>query len=146
MKLITLIMGLSILAHAEFGMNISSQKLVNTASSQVGTSFMSNKPGFPFNPVTGLATQGASTVSLIFQNIDGSNYRHLMVVNETNYPLSVLTTTTLEALPSIVSTRKLYVISNGIGTWDDITLFNNLYIMGEGGSIPNGTIEIIAWQ
>lgn len=86
-------------------------------------------------------TSGATISGLANQN-----YTHIQILNDTKYPLSLVTSEFSNVAPSFNSTEKLFVLSSGTNTWDDISIYDAVYLMSENGqSVTDGTIYIMIW-
>jgi hypothetical protein len=83
----------------------------------------------------------------------GSNVAHLKVINNTQQPISIITSNTV---PGEFTGRDLYVVSLGYATWDNLPIFNSLYIQvvqngssvwtgSFGGTLASGDIFIEAF-
>lgn len=89
---------------------------------------------------------------LLLSNVQGkgtSPRLHLMVINQTSCLLSVVPAINengASVIPTTPSFNALYVVSSGIGTWDQISLFDNLFVRSEGGSsCAAGSVQTSAW-
>lgn len=86
---------------------------------------------------TGICLTGNTTTGKYFQHLD--------VTNQTDALLSIAMTSTSGA-PSSSTTQKKYAVSGGGGAWDDIAVFNNIYIRSEGASLAtSGFITVSIW-
>ncbi len=107
---------------------------------------------FTYSGASQLATFYGLGSSL--QSVPGQNFAHMKVINNTAFPISLLTSPL--STPSEFTNMDVYVVSSGYGTWDNLPVFNNLYIQslgntgaqwtgGNGGSVPAGNIYVELW-
>lgn len=102
--------------------------VVNAASTTIPTAFSS------------------ASGSLVLQNLVGGYYQHLMVVNYSNAPLSILTLPDVSTAPSAsVTGQRLHVVSSGVTAFDDISVFDNLYIQSEENAVTTKKVYITVW-
>lgn len=84
--------------------------------------------------------------SLVLQDLTGSGYQHISVANETNSPISILTLPEVSASPgSHVTGQRLHISSLGAHAFDDVSVFDNLYVQSEDNTIVAGKIRINVW-
>lgn len=84
--------------------------------------------------------------SLVMQNLSNGQFQNMMIINETAYPLSVLTLPEVSAAPSATVTgQRLHVVSFGSGTFDNVSIFDNMYIQSESTTGNIGKIKINVW-
>lgn len=102
--------------------------VVNSASTNIPTAF-SNASG-----------------SLVIQGLSSGNYQNIMVLNESKSPLSVLTIPEVSSAPAAsVTSQRLHVVSNGIVSFDNVSVFDNLYLQSEDNVINSGKVKITVW-
>lgn len=83
--------------------------------------------------------------SRVLEGLAGAGYSHLQILNDTKYPLSLVSSES-QTPPDTDVRQKLYVLSSGAASFDDVSIFDNLYIMSEaGGSVYDGTVRISVW-
>lgn len=86
------------------------------------------------------------TGSLVKTGLANQGYSHLMVLNNTAAMLSLISSESSSTAPANDTAQKMYVSASGTGTWDDISVFDNLYMQSESGaSITSGTVQIMVW-
>lgn len=95
-------------------------------------------------------SQKDNTQSLVLNGLANQGYNHVCVTNETKEPLSWITAADGTAAPAnTVSygavSQKQFVASSGNGCWDDISIFDNFYLMSEGSSPLEGKVKISVW-
>ena len=84
--------------------------------------------------------------SLVLQNLVGKQYQHLKVLNLSKSPISVLTIPEVSSAPAAsVTGQRLHVASGGSETFNDISIFDNLYIQSEDNAIAEDLIKINVW-
>lgn len=134
MKKLNLVMLLAVaatflLAAAPRGaFNRTKSVVVNAASTTIPTAF-SNASG-----------------SLVMQNLSSGNYSHILVINETNAPVSILMLPDVSSAPAAsVTSQRLHVVSSGVVAYDDISIFDNLYIQSEENAIATKKVRITVW-
>ena len=95
---------------------------------------------------------GGSAIGMLMANVQskGASPRtHLMVINQTACLLSIipaLTENGAPVVPAPTTDAKLYSVASQIGTWDEVSMFDNLFIMAEGGtSCVAGSVQASAW-
>lgn len=102
--------------------------VVDTATSTLPTAFTS------------------AATSLKMQSLSGNYYRNIMIVNETKSPISFLTLPDVSAAPAAtVTNQRMHVVSNGIAAFDNISIFDNLYLQSEDNAVNSGKIRINVW-
>ena len=104
---------------------------VDASSTSVPTAFSSSASG-----------------SLVLQNLTkpGGPYKHLSIQNDTKSPISWLTLAEVSATPAATVTgNRLFVVSSGAHSWDDVSVLDNLYIQSEDNGIVEGDIWINVW-
>lgn len=86
-----------------------------------------------------LALSGLSTYA--------TNYKNLMVLNETAGRLLVSTTNSVsDAVPSSSSTQTVYVPASGTYTFSNVLILDKVYIQSDTGSaISTGNVQIQVW-
>ena len=89
---------------------------------------------------------GNSTSGATINGLANKNYTHMQILNDTKYPLSIVTSDDRLEAPHFESTEKLFVLSSATNTWDDISIYDSIYIMTENAqSATAGTIYIEVW-
>lgn len=89
---------------------------------------------------------GNSTSGATIHGLANKNYTHMQILNDTKYPLSIVTSEDDLTAPHFLSTEKLFVLSSATNTWDDISIYDSVYIMTENAqSATEGTIYIEFW-
>lgn len=84
--------------------------------------------------------------SLVMQDLGDKYFQHIMVLNETKSPISVLTIPEVSAAPAAtVTNQRLHVASSGAAAFDDISVFDNLYIQSEDNQIGADKVKIMLW-
>ena len=84
--------------------------------------------------------------SLVGQGLSGGTFQHIMVINYTNAPISFLTLPEVSSAPAAsVTGQRLHVVSSGGATFDDVSIFDNLYIQSEESVISSGKVRINLW-
>lgn len=87
-----------------------------------------------------------TTYSRIMTGLSGKGYKHMIVLNETGTAVSVLSWPQLTVTDNEASTHKLRIASNGAVAWDDIALYENLFLRSESGaSILTGNVTAEIW-
>jgi len=73
-------------------------------------------------------------------------YSHIAVLNQTLADISLVTSEDTSTAPSSTSGEKLYVASGGGAAWDDISVFDAIYVMSESGSsVISGKVKVTVW-
>lgn len=103
--------------------------VVNTGSNTIPTAF-SNAAG-----------------SLVLQGLSSGPYQNVMVVNYTNAPLSLLTIPEVSSAPAAsVTGQRLHLVSSGVTAFDNVSIFDNLYIQSEESAVSSGKkVYITVW-
>lgn len=154
-KLITIIAGLFLLSawsvRPPFNQMKSISVLVNS-SRGIGTYYTKVIPGY----LTSKSVAGSSIQSLVMEGLEGNGYSHVMVINNTgssialvttgeNNPYSVPQNSVSGGLNNSVS-NELYVPASSTAAWDDISVFDAIYVRSTGASITSlGNIDIMVW-
>jgi len=111
-----------------------SKSITATQSTPIGTYF--REPGYPSD----------NFHSRVMSGLSNKGYSHIAVINRSKFPLSIVTVSDGGSAPDDEIEQKLYVPSSGFAFYDDISIFNYLYIMAEDGNSPReGTVEITVW-
>lgn len=154
-KLITLAAGLFLLSawsvRPAFNQAKSISVLVNS-SRNVGTYYTKVIPGY----LTSKSVAGSSVQSLVMEGLEGNGYSHIMVVNNTGSSIALVTTgenNPYSVPANSVSgggnnsvSNELYVPASSSAAWDDISVFDAIYIRSRGASITSlGNIDIMVW-
>ncbi len=122
------------------------------SSRNIGTYYTKVIPGY----LTSKSVPGSSIQSLVMEGLEGNGYSHLMVVNNTGSSIALVTTG--ENNPYTVPTgsvsggsndtvlNELYVGASSSAAWDDISVFDGIYVRSRGASITSlGNIDIMVW-
>jgi hypothetical protein len=84
--------------------------------------------------------------SLVMTGLSGNGYSHIMVLNNTTAMISLLSTESSSSAPSSSTNQKMYVSASGTGAWDDVSVFDAVYLQSESGSsLTSGTVQIMVW-
>lgn len=84
--------------------------------------------------------------SLVMQGLSGGYYQNLMVINETNSPVSILTLPEVSTAPAATVTgERLHCVSFGATAFDNVSLFDNLYIQSEDNTVNSKKVKITVW-
>lgn len=144
-KLISLVAVLFLSAWSATNGNMpSSVSVVATSAKPIPTSFTTLLPGF----ASTLASAGSSTQSLVLTGVSGNNYSHLMVLNNTGSSVAVSLSpySNPRVTPGDTGSSVLYVLPNTNSAWDDITVFDNVYIRSnKGATITSGNVDVMVW-
>jgi hypothetical protein len=126
------------------------QVLVNS-SRNIGTYYTKVIPGY----LTAKSVPGSSVQSLVLEGLSNKGYSHIMVVNNTGSSIALANVD--EVNPYIVpsgnvnagfdsASAQLYVSANSSAAWDDISVFDAIYVRSTGASITSlGNIDIMVW-
>lgn len=147
-KLLIAALSLTFLAWAPTNGNMpSSAHILATSGKPIPTSFTTILPGFiPVN--ANLASVGSSTQSVAINGASGNNYSHLMVLNNTgsSVALSLSPYVSPFITPGDNGSSVLYVLPNTNAAWDDITVFDRVYVRSFSGStITSGSVTFMVW-
>lgn len=109
----------------------------------------------PFNrPKSGTIVASTNNIPTAFTTGAGSKvltglkeqgYSHIMVINGSTTIISVTTTDNGTTAPSGTTTERLYVLGSQTATFDDISVFDNIYVQSEGTAISTGTVYVQVW-
>lgn len=84
--------------------------------------------------------------SLVLQGLSSGAFQHLMVTNYSNAPLSILTLPDVSTAPSATVTgQRLHIVSSGVAAFDDVSIFENLYIQSEEMPVTTKKVYITVW-
>jgi hypothetical protein len=110
-----------------------------------------------------LSPGGTSIIPMMFKAVDGihlsnvftdlndKGYSHIKVINDANTGVE-LVTSEFATPPSSDSSERLYAPATITGSslanssqWDDISVFQYLYIQSSGSSLSSGTVKVMVW-
>ena len=126
--------------------------LISVSLMLLGIIAWESRPAYnnPKSVVVNAATTAVPTAfssasgSLVLQNLVGQGYQNIKVINESKSPISFLTLPVVSAAPGLLS-QRLHIASSGIETYNNISVFDNLYIQSEDNAIAEDKIKINVW-
>lgn len=120
--------------------------IIATGSSLIPTNFTTLVPGW----VSKITSTGSSVQSLVMTGLSGLGYSHMMVVNNTGSSVSVVNTPFVNpnVTPSnnaFTNTTRGVVLKNNTVAWDDILVYDAIYLRSNDGIVTSGDITINVW-
>lgn len=118
--------------------------VVADATHVIPVDFTAIVPGYS----TRLTSNGASTQSLVLQELNGRGYSHLMVLNNTGSSIALVLSPydSPRIVPGNTGSSVLWQLPNTNQAWDDIPVFDEIYIRSNKGTqITSGNIDIMVW-
>lgn len=118
-------------------------RVYTSGSALIGTYYTRFIPGY----ISGQSSIGSSVQSLVITGLANKGYSHLMVTNATGASVALVNTPYVNpyVVPTNANTNQLLVVSNNTKAWDDIPIFDAIYIKSDGSSISSGHVDIEVW-
>lgn len=132
---------------------VASVTVFTSGSSLIPTYFTRRIPGYN----TRESSVGASVQSLVMTGLANNGYSHLMVLNNTGASLTLYNTDQdLSAGPpqtvpsekagNVQGQNRFFVLANNNNSWDDLSIFDAIYIRSNGASVnTTANVDIMVW-